>query len=459
MYRSNLSVAFVVLLAVQAWALPSTLVKNVEIFGKKYHPGSSFKYSAWAPEGLKENAAVYVLLEQTLNPKLGLDDEMERMMSSGEIPPGLVIYWPMAGTLPATLPRGNYRLMRATELDQIGTEFPNFLVEELIPDAASRLSVTIHPSPDFHFVTGGSSGGLAAWNACWFRNDFFRRTFLSSPTFSAIRGGEELLPIVRKSETRPIKIFMTVGTNEPDYWFGDSFLVAMNAAGAFKYAGYDYHFEVLEHGVHCEWRTSPGLWRQMMPWLFEGWKTNAVVTTKGNPSRVAQILAHGSKWELCDFKMPPPVRETRSTDKWRLYSVAPDSRFVTAESILPDGSRAQCYPLATLHLAWNARHLGGLALTLLQNDRILVATDLGVQGAWTYGFTDVILPLPGDLPAENITVVDKTLYVSSGDKVFKRQLAFGPADPDKIVAPPWTMYGDEPYNREHLPIPELIKVR
>ena len=431
-------------------------VTDVLVDARRYYPGSQFEYCAWAPDGVRTNAAVYVILEHACKADR-LRPAIFGMMADGRVPPGIVVIWHGGG-----LPRGPKkdqpgRRMRASQLDQPGTEFPNLLVEEVIPDAARRLGVTIHPSPDFHFITGGSSGGLAAWNAAWFRNDFFHRTYLSSPTFSAMRGGEEPMTIVRKCETRPLRIYMTVGTVEPDYYFGDSFLVALNAASAFRHAGYDCRFEVFEHEGHCARREDPDLWSRMLPWLFEGWRTNATVVAKGNPPRVRMLLSPGSAWEPCDFTMPAPRREAVSTDGWRVYSVAPDSRFVMSEELRTDGSRTNRYVLSNLHLAWNARRVGGNALAVLEDDRVLVATELGVQGVVSFGITDLVLPLPGDLPADNIAVVGRTLYAASGAKVFRRELAKSAADPTKRVAPSSPGYGDGPYVHEHLPIPEVVR--
>lgn len=431
-------------------------IHGATLTGRRYHPGTVFRYGAWVPDAARDNAAVYVLLEHGMGTNDAVRVALAEMMADGRIPPGLVICW-WGGSLPATRPNGTARKMRASHLDQPGTEFPNFIVEELVPDAAHRLGVTVNPSPDFHFITGGSSGGIAAWNAAWFRNDYFHRTYLSSPTFSAMRGGEEVMPIVRKCETRPIKVFMTVGTVEPDYFFGDSFLAALNAASVFKHAGYDFRFEVYEHKGHCAGRDDRDVWSRMMPWLFDGWQTNAVVAATNNPPRVRKLLASGSKWEPCDFKMPPPRTEDLSTDGWRIYSVAPQSRFVTAESLMPDGARAQKYVLSNLHLAWNARKVGATALAVLEDDRVLVATDLGVQGVVSFGLTDLILPLPNDLPCDNLTVVGKTLYAASGDKVFKRELQRAAADRTKTVEPSSPGYGEGPYSREHLPIPEIVE--
>jgi predicted alpha/beta superfamily hydrolase len=101
---------------------------------------------------------------------------------------------------------GTRRALRVENYDHIGTEFPNFLVEELIPEATRVENLTISTNPDLHMTSGGSSGGTCAFNACWFRNDYFRRGFLSSPSFHSLAGGDEVLPYVQKCEPRPFRV-------------------------------------------------------------------------------------------------------------------------------------------------------------------------------------------------------------------------------------------------------------
>ena len=141
------------------------------------------------------------------------------------------------------------------------------------------------------------------------------------------------------------------------------------------------------------------------------------------------------------------------TDRGRRYRVAPDSRFVLADTLDAAGRTTGTYALSTLHIAWNARQVGANALALLADDRVLVATELGVQGVVSFGITDLILPLPGDLPADNIAVEGRTLYVSSGAHVFRRELRIPAADPAVTAAPTSPGYNDGfDYSREHLPV-------
>jgi len=306
-------------------------------------------------------------------------------------------------------------------------------------------------SPDLHFIAGASSGGIAAWNACWYRNDWFRRCYCNSPTFSNMRGGNQLMPLVRKCETRPIRAYLTAGTFEPDYFFGDSYFVAEDAVGALRFAGYEVRYERFPHAPHGAKWGEPTFLGKVLSWLFEDWKTKPV-TVATNPIRVRNAVVKGNGWRECNFAMPAPLAEVRSSDRWRVYSVSPTNRFVMTERARNDGTRDQLNRLAPLELAWNATRVGGTALALAADDRLWVATELGVQGVVSCGLTDVVLPLPDDLPCDNVALVGTNLYASSGERVFHRYVKTGAADLAKVQPPRTPGYGDDFwYSREHEP--------
>jgi len=413
----------------------------------KYEPGAEFEFSAWASEGTKSGeAAVYVFLEWGAE---GVANTLSKLIHEGAIPSGIVVSF-NCGKLVAPSGAAD-RNLRACEFDQPGAEFPSAIVEEIVPAAERLLGVKASVSPDRWFIAGASSGGIAAWNACWFRNDRFRRAYCNSPTFSNMRGGTSLMAQARKCETRPIRAFLTCGTFEPDYFFGDSYFVAEDAVSALRFAGYEIRFDRFPHKGHgVMWGDTAHL-EKVMTWLFEDWRTKPV-SVAANPIRVRNAVVKGKGWTPCDFKMPPPKREVRSTDGWRVYSVRPDDRYVTSERLTADGTRDQRTRLGPLELAWNATRVGGTALALAADDRLWVATELGVQGVVSFGLDDAILPLPGDLPCDNVALVGNTLYAASGDRIFARPMKIGAADPTRKVKPSTPGYSDNFwYSREHEP--------
>jgi len=432
-----------VLSAVMAAGAAENAITNASLRCTRYEPGTEFRYDCWKPDApAGAELGVYMMLEYGLSRSI---EALGPLMAKGEIPWGIVIGmgagrdWNPEGTAHCG--------MRCEEFDQVGTEFPNAIIEEIIPDAARRLGVKVTDKADCHFITGGSSGGLASWNACWFRNDYFRRAFLSSPTFSAMRGGNTLMPLIRKCEARPIRVWMTVGTDEPDYFFGDSYHVAMDALSAMRFAGYEIRFERIEGGGHCAKYWDREYFQKAMRWIFEDWKTKPV-TTVTHPIRVRDLIVKGTSWKESPHVMKAPVRTV--IDGWIEYSVSPENRFISAKHLAKDGTRTPAPNHAPLELAWNVSEPGGKAIALMPCGRVLVATGLGVQSAIKWGMVDAILPLPGDVPCDNVELEGHTLYASSCGRVWER-----PLNPD-ATSPGYS--DDFWYGRHHSPAGSMAEL-
>ena len=458
-------------------------MEPITYIGRRFEIGTRFVYCQHLLSGTdKANAPVYVFLEA---PPEKFVPFLETFVKDGIMPGGLTVFLG-AGMFDPTLPGGAPRNMRAENFDQYQSEFSDLLAEELIPDAAKRAGVTISPNPDLHFIAGGSSGGMAAWNALWFRNDFFRRGVLMSPTFSAMRGGEEAMVIARKTETRPMRVYMSVGTTEPDYYFGDSYLVARNAESVMMYTKSDYHFDLFVGEGHCSRGCDPVQYRKIMEFLWKDWDTVPLVV-KQNNKRIETLLDAQDVWEPAET-MPAPQNSVPSpvggvytfdggkillrkdgkdsvvasdlnqitgialsTDNWRLYVSDRTRRFLFAYAILPDGTLGAQYKLCPLHLAHDCRCIGATSICLAEDDRIFAATELGVQTAVSFGILDMILPLPGDKPAVQVAMEGFWLYAKSSDgRIYRRKLKRQARKDGELIAPFSAGYGDTgSYNREH----------
>lgn len=421
-------------------------------------PGTVFPYSIYLPkqyDGTKP-AALCVSCDG-LNG--ACNEALEKLADEGAAPV-TVCLGVVSGQLTPTIEGGTPRGMRAEEYDQAGPDYAHFLVDELIPALIAKENLQIDPSPDLHLIVGASSGGIAAWEIAWWRNDYFRRAYLNSPTFSAFRGGEEPMYRVRITETRPIRAFVTVGSyeKEPNIYSGNSHITALFANDTLRFAGYDSGYEFFPDGPHGAGYGDGAVAERVMRFLWAGWKDEPVKTLH-NPDRVERLVTFGDPWRETDEAIPerqpaqtpmgvydfdggkifltPNGGERRqvsdqfrqitalgvSSDEWRLYVADRDSRFIDAISILPDGSLGARYHLAPLRLGPNPSILGATDLCVDTQDRVYAATELGIQGIVSFGIVDAILPLPGDAAAEKLAfggVGNQTVYVRSGEKVWKR---------------------------------------
>lgn len=383
---------------------------------------------------------------------------LEHLMSDGAVPP-LVSIGCCAASYPASLPGGTDRSVRSPEYDGLGPSLPNLLAEELIPAVAEALGITFSDDPNGHAVTGCSSGGIAAWNACWERNDFFRRCFVASPTFSSFRGGETFPFLIRKYETKPIRCYITAGTNDMRNSAGDWYLEAESAKEALEYAGYEYRYECFPGGEHGVGNQDPDVYAKAMRFVWQDWETRPV-SVRHIPPRVADIVDLDSGWVETDQPFPAPpacagyvadgccVRDgsgavvatlphpvsslALSSDLWRLYVGVPAKRFVYAFAIQPDGSLTDGYPHAHLHVRNDFTSPGAFGVAVDTGDRLYAATELGIQTISQQGENNTVLPLPGNREARKIAfggLGRNVLFVETSDgRVFCRPTRVRGAD-------------------------------
>ena len=425
--------------------------------GKKLKPDTVFSYKAYIPAEYDGTVpAALLICQDGLNiTQVKVEDQL---IAEGAMPVCIAIGL-MPGSLKATREGAEDRYMRAEEYDQTGRGYPDFLVEEFIPWLCEREHLLISNSADMHMISGGSSGASCAWNAAWYRNDYFHRVFLSSPSFIAFRGGEELLVLVRKAETRSIRAYLTLGTNEPNQYAGSSYCVGLAAESALKYAGYEFAFKLFEGGGHCCGLNDPVVQEDVLRYLWKDWQSSPIRPIH-LPDRISRMVDMDSVWEEVYVQIPEKCRakteqgiysfnrntillttpegKTRvvaddfeeitsvavSTDRWRLYIADKRRRYIFAMSICPDGSLKDKYILAPIHLSADCRQIGATDLCVDIQDRIYAATELGIQGIISFGIVDSIIPLPRDLPVQRIAFggpMHDILYAMSAERVFQRK--------------------------------------
>ncbi|MCA9983257.1 MAG: hypothetical protein KDE59_03145, partial [Anaerolineales bacterium] len=86
-------------------------------------------------------------------------------------------------------------------------------------------------------------------------------------SFADIRGGHNYPPLIRKTERKPLRIFLQSGSRDLDVIFGNWPLANQQMAAALAYREYDYQFvfgeggHTLKHGGAVFPDTLRWLWR------------------------------------------------------------------------------------------------------------------------------------------------------------------------------------------------------
>jgi len=115
---------------------------------------------------------------------------------------------------PEPTPRdwGDRNTNRPTEYNSLDDRYPRVIVDELLPVLYKEYNIS--KDPERHGIGGASSGAIAAFTVAWERPNDFRKVLSIVGSFTNIRGGHAYADIVRKSEKKPIRIFLQDGRND-----------------------------------------------------------------------------------------------------------------------------------------------------------------------------------------------------------------------------------------------------
>jgi enterochelin esterase family protein len=144
------------------------------------------------------------------------------------------------GKAPASDPAKKDRDNRSFEYDTLSDQYATFLEKEILPEVGKKYNLTKYP--DQRAICGISSGGICAFTVAWERPDLFRKVLSHVGSFTNIRGGDVYPGMIRKTEAKPIRIFLQDGSGDLDNMHGNWPLANQQMAAALKFAKYDYRF-------------------------------------------------------------------------------------------------------------------------------------------------------------------------------------------------------------------------
>lgn len=140
---------------------------------------------------------------------------------------------------------------RSFEYDTLSDQYARFLLEEILPEVEKSYKLTQEASQ--RAICGISSGGICAWTVAWERPDAFHKVLSHVGSFTNIRGGHHYPALIRKTENKPIRVFLQDGSGDLDNQHGNWPLANQQMAAALKFKEYDYQFVYGEgghNGIH-----------------------------------------------------------------------------------------------------------------------------------------------------------------------------------------------------------------
>jgi len=127
---------------------------------------------------------------------------------------------------------------RSVEYDTPDATYATFLEKEVLPAVGKSVRLTDDPAQ--RAICGNSSGGICAFTAAWERPDLFRKVVSHIGSFTNIRGGYHYPSLIRKTDKKPLRVFLQDGSGDLDNAHGNWWLSNLQMEAALKYAKWDY---------------------------------------------------------------------------------------------------------------------------------------------------------------------------------------------------------------------------
>ena len=400
------------------------------------YPGTVHTFQVYVPDQYngKKEAALYVGLDGVL---CNAPQVMDSLIAVGKMPCTIGVFL-QPGVIrddEGTVLRYN----RCYEFDSTNDLFASFLETEVLPAVEKMKTsrgkpIRLSRKPQDRMIMGLSSGGIAAFNTAWHRPDLFGKVFTGVGTFVAMRGGNNLQALVRKTEPLPLRIFIQDGSN--DAWnplFGHWYEGNQMLASALQFAGYDVQMDWSDGGHNVTRSTE--IFPQVMEWMWRDWPAAPVLGQTSNDFLQELFDAEDLGWERASEGMKgKPVTRIIYPDLTNIAMIPTTPGNTVWQYLLKDNQPTCGEPFYWLHND-DSRPLDIQTITFDGNGNLWAVTNLGIQICDQNGRVRGILRMPRDIgPVNEITVSGGYIWLLTDTYNWRRRLNV--ASPILGIRPP-----------------------
>ncbi len=216
----------------------------------KIFPGTKRRYSVYVPAQYDGKQPAALMVFQDGHAYVNDDGQyracvvMDNLIHRKEMPVTIGVFIDPGhkrDELPEKRDWQPYPQNRSFEYDTLSDQYVRFLAEEVLPEVAKSYKLT--DDPQRRAICGASSGGICAFTAAWQRPDQFGNVISHIGSFTNIRHGDTYPGIIRKTEPKPIRVYLQDGSNDLDNEHGNWPLANQQMYAALKFKGYDVKFD------------------------------------------------------------------------------------------------------------------------------------------------------------------------------------------------------------------------
>ena len=285
--------------------VPHGTVEDMPTFESTTFENTTRDWAIYVPAQYKKEEPAAVMIFQDghsyrdITGRFRVPVVFDNLIARGDMPPTIAVFINPGHEKSKGKPASPWKSSnRSFEYDSLGDRYARFVLDEIIPEVEKRY--TLSKDPELRAICGASSGGICAFTVAWERPDAFRKVLSTIGSFTNLRGGNVYPSLVRKTEPKPIRIYMADTSGDIDNAFGSWPWANQQMASALKYMGYDTRFDWAEGYAHNA-DHGGALFPDAVKWLWRKEMHKPVLDTSGDLGgdlTLLNLLIPGQSWEL-----------------------------------------------------------------------------------------------------------------------------------------------------------------
>lgn len=289
--------------AIVKQSVPKGRVKQMRAWeASKVFPGTTRDWWVYVPAQYQADQPAALMVFQDGKNMMGewrwrIPTVFDNLIARGDMPPTIGVFINPGHDQSKPRLKGKHS-NRGFEYDSLGDRYASFLIDEIIPQVQKQYNIS--DDPNMHAIGGSSSGAICAWTAAWERTDYFWKVYSSVGSFTHLRGGNIYPALIRKSEPKPIRIYMADTSGDVDNAFGSWWWANQRMASALNYMGYDVRFDQAEgFGHNADFGSAH--FPDAMKWLWRTEEHSPTIDTSndlGGDLTLLNLLVPGESWQL-----------------------------------------------------------------------------------------------------------------------------------------------------------------
>ncbi len=286
-------------------AVPHGTVTKMPVWESKIFPGTTRDWWIYVPAQYKpENPAALMVFQDghdyvNVKGNWRVPIVFDNLIASGDMPVTIAVFVnpghdPSKGTPKSPWNGSN----RSLEYNSLGDRYAKFLLEEILPEVEKTYRLS--PDPEMRAIGGASSGAIAAFTVAWEKPEQFRKVLSTIGSFTNLAGGNAYPSLIRKTERKPLRVFLEDASGDVDNQFGNWPLANQQMNAALRYMGYDVRFDYAEGYSHSS-KHGGSIFPEALKWLWRKEVVKPVLNLKGDlggDMTLHRLLIDGENWEV-----------------------------------------------------------------------------------------------------------------------------------------------------------------